>query len=101
MSLGCGVSETTTPGAPAQASAEEKRVTWAELYFDLVFVYAITQVSGLLHHDHSWAGVGKAVLALLPLVTHMPALAALSLVAAAVAALNITEYEPVRRRGGL
>ncbi|PYC84428.1 low temperature requirement protein A [Streptomyces tateyamensis] len=27
---------------------EEKRVTWAECYFDLVFVFAITQVSSLL-----------------------------------------------------
>ena len=29
----------------------EKRVTWAELFFDLVFVFAVTQVSTLLHHE--------------------------------------------------
>jgi low temperature requirement protein LtrA len=31
----------------------EKRVTWAELFFDLVFVLAVTQVAALLHSDHS------------------------------------------------
>lgn len=43
-----------------------KRVSWAELFFDLVFVFAITQLSALLHHDHSWAGVGRAVVVFLP-----------------------------------
>ncbi|GLW71744.1 low temperature requirement protein A [Kitasatospora phosalacinea] len=45
---------------------EEKRVTWAELYFDLVFVFAVTQVSGLLHHHHDWAGCGRALVAFVP-----------------------------------
>ena len=36
-------------------------MTWAELYFDLVFVFAVTQVTALLHDDHSWAGVGRAL----------------------------------------
>ncbi|MFF8773370.1 low temperature requirement protein A [Kitasatospora sp. NPDC015120] len=44
----------------------EKRVTWAELYFDLVFVFAITQVSGLLHHHHDWAGVARALVVFVP-----------------------------------
>jgi len=44
----------------------EKRVTWAELFFDLVFVFAVTQVSALLHHDHSWAGVGRALIVFVP-----------------------------------
>ncbi|MFF0298257.1 low temperature requirement protein A [Kitasatospora sp. NPDC004614] len=44
----------------------EKRVTWAELYFDLVFVFAVTQVSGLLHHHHDWAGCGRALVAFVP-----------------------------------
>ncbi|MER6365024.1 low temperature requirement protein A [Kitasatospora sp. NPDC001527] len=44
----------------------EKRVTWAELYFDLVFVFAITQVSGLLHHHHDWAGVVRALVVFVP-----------------------------------
>jgi Bacterial low temperature requirement A protein (LtrA) len=33
---------------------QEKRVAWVELFFDLVFVVAVTQVSSLLHADHSW-----------------------------------------------
>src|SRR2546421_1675920 len=44
----------------------EKRVTWAELFFDLVFVFAITQVSALLHHDPSWAGAGRALIVFVP-----------------------------------
>ena len=52
----------------AEAAAEsEKRVTWAELFFDLVFVFAITQVSALLHDDHSWAGVGRAGVVFVPI----------------------------------
>ncbi len=43
-----------------------KRVAWAELFFDLVFVFAVTQLVALLHHDHSWAGVGRAVVVFLP-----------------------------------
>jgi low temperature requirement protein LtrA len=47
-------------------SQPEKRVTWAELFFDLVFVFAVTQVSALLHGDHSWAGVGRALVVFVP-----------------------------------
>ncbi|MEU0882490.1 low temperature requirement protein A [Lentzea sp. NPDC005914] len=46
---------------------QEKRVTWVELFFDLVFVVAITQVSGLLHDDHSWSGTGKALVVFIPI----------------------------------
>jgi low temperature requirement protein LtrA len=41
---------------------DDQRVTFVELFFDLVFVYALTQVVTLLHDDLSWAGVGHAVL---------------------------------------
>jgi low temperature requirement protein LtrA len=44
----------------------EKRVTWAELFFDLVFVFAVTQVSGLLRVDHSVAGLGRAAVLFVP-----------------------------------
>ena len=50
-----------------QTPSAEKRVTWAELFFDLVFVFAITQVSALLHEDHSWAGVGRAAVVFVPI----------------------------------
>ncbi|MQY06885.1 low temperature requirement protein A [Actinomadura macrotermitis] len=48
------------------ARTQPKRVTWAELFFDLVFVFAVTQVSALLHHDHSWAGAGRALVVFVP-----------------------------------
>lgn len=35
---------------------------FVELFFDLVFVYSVTQVVGLLHHEFNWTGVGQAVL---------------------------------------
>ena len=46
-------------------AGEEQRATTLELFYDLVFVFAITQVSHLLLDDLSWAGAGKALLALL------------------------------------
>jgi low temperature requirement protein LtrA len=42
----------------------EQRVTPLELFFDLVFVYAITQVTQLMSHDPSWRGVGRGMLVL-------------------------------------
>jgi low temperature requirement protein LtrA len=44
----------------------EKRVTWAELFFDLVLVFAVTQISTLLHADHTWGGVGRALIVFVP-----------------------------------
>jgi len=35
---------------------------FVELFFDLVFVFSITQVAGLLHHHLDWTGLGQAVL---------------------------------------
>ena len=48
-----------------RASGQEGRATTLELFYDLVFVFAITQVSHLLLNNLSWAGVGQALLALL------------------------------------
>ncbi len=48
-----------------RARHEEKRVAPLELFYDLVFVFAITQVSHLLLDDLTWAGAGRALLALL------------------------------------
>ncbi|BCJ44766.1 low temperature requirement protein A [Actinoplanes ianthinogenes] len=48
-------------------AAAEKRVTWSELFFDLVFVFAVTQVSHLLHEHHSWSGVGHALVVFVPI----------------------------------
>ena len=41
-------------------------MTWAELFFDLVFVFAVTEVSTLLAHDRSGAGLLRAVIVFVP-----------------------------------
>jgi low temperature requirement protein LtrA len=43
---------------------DEHQVTPLELFFDLVFVFAITQVTGLLAHDPTWDGVLQGMLVL-------------------------------------
>jgi hypothetical protein len=45
----------------------EQRVTPLELFFDLVFVFALTQVTGFLSHHLTWVGMlqGVALLAVL------------------------------------
>ena len=43
---------------------DEHQVTPLELFFDLVFVFAITQVTGLLADDPTWAGVLHGMLVL-------------------------------------
>ncbi|WP_078880023.1 low temperature requirement protein A [Kitasatospora purpeofusca] len=53
-------------GKQQAGEAPEKRVTWAELYFDLIFVFAITQVSGLLHHRHDPLGIAQALVVFVP-----------------------------------
>ncbi|MFH9351419.1 low temperature requirement protein A [Kitasatospora sp. NPDC017646] len=55
-----------TSASGVVAGAGEKRVTWAELYFDLVFVFAITQVSALLHHQHDLTGLVRALVVFVP-----------------------------------
>jgi low temperature requirement protein LtrA len=42
----------------------EDRVTPLELFFDLVFVLAITQCTALMAADPTWAGLGKGLLVL-------------------------------------
>jgi low temperature requirement protein LtrA len=44
---------------------EERRVTSAELFFDLVFVFVVTQLSALLVHDLTPAGAAKTTFLLL------------------------------------
>jgi len=43
---------------------EGERVTPLELFFDLVFVLAITQCTGLMSHDQSWSGLAQGLLIL-------------------------------------
>jgi low temperature requirement protein LtrA len=51
----------TAVAAPAET---EQKVTSLELFFDLVFVFAITQVSAMMAADLTWAGLGRGLLVL-------------------------------------
>ena len=42
----------------------EHRITPLELFFDLVFVFAFTQVTTVFLHDRTWAGLGHGLLIL-------------------------------------
>ena len=48
----------------SEAGTGAKRVGFLELFFDLVFVFAVTQLVSLLHHDHTAAGWGRAAILL-------------------------------------
>ncbi len=39
----------------------EERVTPLELFFDLIFVFALTQVTGLVVADPTWAGLVRGL----------------------------------------
>ncbi len=49
---------------PVTAVEQEHRVSPRELFFDLVFVFAFTQVATLLTDDPTFAGIGRGVLVL-------------------------------------
>jgi low temperature requirement protein LtrA len=56
---------TTTPDVPeARPFEAEQKVTPLELFFDLVFVFAFTQVTGLMSEDPTWQGIGRGMLVL-------------------------------------
>jgi low temperature requirement protein LtrA len=46
-------------------AGEEQRATTLELFYDLVFVFAITQISHLLLEHPDWTGAGQSALVLL------------------------------------
>jgi low temperature requirement protein LtrA len=52
------------PRVTAQLRGETETVTPLELFFDLVFVLAITQCTALMAREPTWRGVGKALLVL-------------------------------------
>ncbi|MGH7477157.1 MAG: low temperature requirement protein A [Longimicrobiales bacterium] len=43
-------------------SPEDQRVTFVELFFDLVFVFAVTQIVNLLHDGVGWGAAAEALL---------------------------------------
>jgi low temperature requirement protein LtrA len=47
-----------------QDDSTDERITPLELFFDLVFVFALTQVTGLIYGDPTWAGLAKGMLVL-------------------------------------
>lgn len=51
-----------TVGTSSIVAPEDQSVTFVELFFDLVFVFSVTQVASLLHHHLDWTGLGEAVL---------------------------------------
>src|ERR671910_3788601 len=48
----------------ARLDDTEKRVVPLELFFDLVFVFALTQVTLLMSHSPTWEGLGEGLLVL-------------------------------------
>jgi low temperature requirement protein LtrA len=48
----------------AQRNEREQRVTPLELFFDLVVVFAFTQVTQLMSDDLTWRGIGRGLLVL-------------------------------------
>ena len=48
----------------AHVAERTDRVSSLELFFDLVFVFTLTQLTGLLADDPTWAGLAKVVLLL-------------------------------------
>jgi low temperature requirement protein LtrA len=58
---------TATPGRSRRVTAvlrEEERVTPLELFFDLVFVLALTQCTALMAANPTWEGIGQGLLVL-------------------------------------
>ena len=53
-----------SPETATQPLAEERRTSSVELFWDLVFAFAITQVATLLSKHLTWAGFGRAMLIL-------------------------------------
>ena len=50
--------------AEARTDRTEKRVAPLELFFDLVFVFALTQVTLLMSNNPTWEGLGQGLLVL-------------------------------------
>ncbi|MGB9376275.1 MAG: low temperature requirement protein A [Mycobacteriales bacterium] len=60
-------SEPHAEGSDTGAGLSEQRVTWAELFFDLVWVFGLTQVAATLAVSHGIGEAAQALLLLAPL----------------------------------
>ena len=54
----------TLPPGEEPSDTAEKRVSPLELFFDLVFVFALTQVTKLMSDNPTWEGLGQGILVL-------------------------------------
>jgi low temperature requirement protein LtrA len=54
----------TEPAEEPDFDADDHRVTPLELFFDLVFVFAFTQVTALMADNPTWEGLGQGMLVL-------------------------------------
>jgi low temperature requirement protein LtrA len=70
---------------------DEHEVTPLELFFDLTFVFAMTQVTILLADDRTWGGVFRGMLVL-------AALTLVSTVCSLVVAYEVLRYRTARVR---
>jgi low temperature requirement protein LtrA len=46
---------------PVSEEPGERRVSWVELYFDLIFAFAVGETTHIMVTDPSWAGFGRAL----------------------------------------
>ena len=51
----------SAPAATEAGDLPERHVTPLELFFDLVFVFAITQVTGFLSDHPTWSGLARGL----------------------------------------
>jgi low temperature requirement protein LtrA len=58
------IEERGVPTTEEPEEAGEKRVTPLELFFDLVFVFALTQITYLMSENPTWEGLGQGLLVL-------------------------------------
>jgi low temperature requirement protein LtrA len=56
--------ETARPSDDSAPPETERRTSSVELFWDLVFVFAVTQVTTLLSHHLTWGGFGRGMLIL-------------------------------------
>jgi low temperature requirement protein LtrA len=60
-----GIDALTSPGTGG-ANPHGQRVSWAELFFDLVFVFAVTQVAAAAQSAGSAVAVGRSLVLFIP-----------------------------------
>ncbi|MQA27804.1 MAG: low temperature requirement protein A [Micromonosporaceae bacterium] len=57
----------TTGGGAAQTTAPEQKVSWSELFIDLVWVFSVTEIAAALARGHGLGSVPLSLLLLVPL----------------------------------